>query len=369
MKLFTATVAAAPLLVVSHVGGDLQVVGWERPEITARADSDSLSLRQENDHVVASSKSDLIVYIPEGTALQITRVGGDADIRAVSGSIEIAQVSGDLQMRHVGQTRVSALGGDLSAHDCTGSFHAKSVGGVVSLRHMRGTVEVASQSDLYLREAEGDITAHTSADAALSLRPRPGQRIDVQAGGDILLRVPADVQAAFSLQGGNEEAIRVDLPGFEAVSGRIHAFTAGQPEGEIHLKASGEVIVTSREEAWHSVADFAPGQRESEAFVRPAGEVPQSLETASRRAKQEQRVQERVEAALRRATERMRSAERRAAHMGVSVSGWEAVPTDQRRAPAETMEAERLTILRMLQEKKISLQEADRLLSALEDSE
>ncbi len=239
MKPVTATVAAAPLLVVTSVGGDLQVVGWERPEITARADSDSLSLLLEDNHAVASSGSDLILYVPERTALHIKRVGGDADIRAVSGSIEITHVDGDLQMRHIGQTRVASLGGDLSAQDCAGSFQAESVGGVVSLRQMHGAVQVASQADLYLREAEGDITARAGADAALSLRPWPGQSIRIQAEGDILLRVPADVQAAFSLQGGSEEAIRVDLPGWEAASGSVHAFTAGQPDGDIHLKAYG----------------------------------------------------------------------------------------------------------------------------------
>lgn len=377
MKPLTATIAAAPLLVVTSVGGDLQVVGWERPEITARADSESLSLRLEDDHAVASSNSGLILYVPERTALHITRVGGDADIRAVSGSIEITHVGGDLQMRHIGQTRVASLGGDLSAQDCAGSFQAENVGGVVSLRQMRGAVQVTSQADFYLREAEGDITARVGADAALSLRPQPGQTIRVQAGGDILLRVPADVQATFSLQGGNEEAIRVDVPGLEVVSGSIHAFTAGQPGGDIHLKASGEVIVTSREEVWQPAADFSPWQRGAEPFVSPAENGFPNLQPASRRAmraalraqEQGQHVWERVEAAIRRAEERMRSAERRSAHLGISMIGWQGASPAESRFPAETMQAERLAILRMLQEKKISLEEADRLLAALEGSE
>ncbi len=102
------------------------------------------------------------------------------------------------------------------------------------------------------------------------------------------------------------------------------------------------------------------------AWRRPAAA---RMRAALRAREQGQRVRERVEAAIRRAEERMRSAERRSAHMGISMSGWEAASSADGRSPAETLEAERLAVLRMLQEKKISLQEADRLLAALEGSE
>ncbi|PWH13197.1 MAG: hypothetical protein DDG60_10940, partial [Anaerolineae bacterium] len=321
----------------------MQVVGWDRSEITARADSDSLTLTVEPGHARATSDSDLIVYIPSQTALQIHKVGGDADIRAVFGAIEIAQVGGDVQMRKTGPTRVIALGGDLSARDVAGHLVAEAVGGDVSLHHIGGDVRVETGADFYLREAEGNISAQVGADAALYLHPTAGQSVHIQAGGDILLRVPADVNARFTLQGSDEQDIRVDLPDVESAErSDLRQFVVGTSDCEIHLIAGGEVIVTSREEAWQSVADF---DRLGRAWWGSSGDwvetsrglqeqIAQQTEEITRRAMQaslraqahSERIQQRVEAAMRRAEEKMRSAERRSAHMGISMGKWGGAP-------------------------------------------
>ena len=76
---------------------------------------------------------------------------------------------------------------------------------------------------------------------------------------------------------------------------------------------------------------------------------------------------------MRRAEEKMRSAEQRSMHMGIKVGRFGAtlerpsMPPVPPRPPAEPVtDEERLTILKMLQDKKISLQDAEKLLSALE---
>ena len=66
----------------------------------------------------------------------------------------------------------------------------------------------------------------------------------------------------------------------------------------------------------------------------------------------------------------MRAAERRSVHMGVSVGRWGAKverPVAPPPPPSEPVsDEERLSILKMLQEKKISREEAEKLLAALE---
>jgi hypothetical protein len=91
---------------------------------------------------------------------------------------------------------------------------------------------------------------------------------------------------------------------------------------------------------------------------------------------QSDRVQRRVDTAMRRAEEKMRSAEHRSMHMGIKVGRFGAsierpgippIPPMPPRPPAEPVtDEERLTILKMLQEKKISLQDAEKLLAALD---
>ncbi|GAB4491419.1 MAG: hypothetical protein Fur0016_03760 [Anaerolineales bacterium] len=392
MRQTTLTVTGAATLEVTNVSGDLQIVGWDRPEITAKADGDTLTLMVDDDTARASSDSDLILYIPCETTLRIANVGGDADIRAVTGAIEISNVGGDLQMRNIGLTTVRSMGGDLSVRDCKGNFVAENVGGDASLHQIGGGVSISVGADLYLREVEGNISAQVSADAALYLRPKPGQLVSVQAASDILLRVPSKIDAEFTLQGCDDESIRVDLPGFEtAEPGMFHQFTVGTGKAKISLTAGDEVIVTSREDEWQSVADFDPLGREGSfapgEFPGISAEIQEKIsrkiEEATRRAmkasiraqEQSDRVQHRVDAAMRRAEEKMRSAERRTAHMGISVARWGVnfgAPKPPRppvppSPPSEPItDDERLTVLKMLQEKKISLQEAEKLLAALE---
>ncbi len=84
----------------------------------------------------------------------------------------------------------------------------------------------------------------------------------------------------------------------------------------------------------------------------------------------QERAQARTDAAIRRAEGKMRAHDRRMKSGGVIFRGAGVSPE----RPAGPMppadqpisDEERLTILRMLQEKKISLEDAEKLLSALE---
>jgi hypothetical protein len=396
MKQQTLPVNGPVTVIVEQVGGDLQVVGWERAEVTAKTDDNALQLVMEAEVMRTRSDGDLIIYLARDAALRILNVGGDADLRAVAGMIEITSVGGDLQMRNVGAVQIVSVGGDLSLRGCSGAFQARSVGGDASLHEIKGDVVLTVGADLYLRGPEGNVTARVGSDAALYLHPQPGKTVNVQAGSDILLRLPAKTDVELDLQGCDDESIRVDLPGVEPVQmGMSRAVVMGSGGAKIKAVAGAEVIVTSRNEEWENVAEFDPLGREG---LFAPGEFPglssdlherisRRVEAATRRAleasmrtqEQSDRVQRRVDTAMRRAEEKMRSAENRSMHMGIKVGRFGAtldrpsvppvppVPPFPPRPPVEPVtDQERLTILKMLQDKKISLQDAEKLLSALE---
>jgi len=227
----------------------------------------------------------------------------------------------------------------------------------------------------------------------LYLHPLPGTDVNVQAGSDVLLRLPAKANVELELQGCDDESIRVDLPGVDALEvGMVRKLVMGSGGARIKATAGAEVIVTSRNEEWENVAEFDPLGRDgpfspgefpglsSELHERISRRVEEAtrraLESSMRAQEQSDRVQHRVDAAMRRAEEKMRSAERRSMHMGIKVgrfgatierSGTPPVPPMPPRPPAEPVtDEERLTILKMLQEKKISLQDAEKLLAALD---
>ena len=242
-------------------------------------------------------------------------------------------------------------------------------------------------ADLYLRNLSGDVTARTGSDAILYLQPQASANINVQAGADILLRLPAEVDAELSLQGSSMESIRVDFPGVEpGEQGVTRQILLGTGSAKIKLTAGADLIVTSRADEWQSLADFDnsglddgfPGLPD-DFHDRIAQQVQEATQRAVRATEQAQRhtdrAQRRVDAAMRRAEEKMRAAERRSHFMGVaghSSMGRPFMPPPPAppappAAPSEPVsDEERLTVLKMLQEKKISLQDADKLLAALD---
>lgn len=396
MRQNTLPINGSITISVENVGGDLQIVGWERAEVTAKTDDNRLELAADGETIHASSDGDLILYVAREASVRILNVGGDADIRALAGSVEVTNVGGDLQMRNVGAVQIVSVGGDMSMRGCTGNFQANSVGGDASLHEIKGDVDVIVGADLYLRGAEGNVKARVGSDAALYLHPLPGTNVVVQAGSDVLLRLPTKANVELELQGCDDESIRVDLPGVEPVEmGMSRKMVMGSGGARIKATAGSEVIVTSRDEEWGNMAEFDPLGRDgpfapgefpglsSELHERISRRVEEAtrraLESSMRAQEQSDRVQRRVDAAMRRAEEKMRSAEQRSMHMGIKVGRYGVAvdrpgippippipPIGSRLQTEPVTDEERLTILKMLQEKKISLQDAEKLLAALD---
>jgi hypothetical protein len=390
MKQIVLPVNGNVLIQVDHVGGDLQIVGWERAEIIAKSDDDEQSLVNDGQTIHAHSNGDLILYVAREASLRILQVGGDADLRALIGSVEIQSIGGDLQMRNLGSINLKSVQGDLSLRGCSGDLLAEAVGGDASLHDIKGDVKITVSSDLYLRGSENNVLARVGSDAALYLKPRPDKHVEVTAGSDILLRLPSKADVELKLQGCDDESIRVDLPGVTPVEvGMYRTVVAGSGSATINLLAGAEVIVTSRDEEWDNVAEFDPLGRDgpfaagefpglsSELHERISRRVEQAtrraLEASMRAQEQTDRVHRRVDSAMRRAEEKMKTAEQRSKHMGIKVGRFggsydnprPSVPP-QRPASEPVTDDERLAILKMLQEKKISLQDAETLLAALE---
>ncbi len=366
---------------IESVEGDLQIIGWERPEITAKTDGRDLQFEQtENAAFTVSTTGDLILYLPPQTRVQAQSIGGDADLRALSAEVEMDAVEGDLQMRNVAAILVRSVGGDLSVRGCTGALTAEGVGGDASLHDVEGDLRLNVGADLYINNARGSISAQAGADAVLYITPAPGSITQVLAGSDILCRLPENANARLTLLGGEDDSVRVNLPGVVYMPGQ--PLTLGSGSASIHLQAESDISITSRREEWETMADFDPLGREAPFALGDLPGVPPDLnqriahQVSARVQEKTERIHRRVDEAVRRAEEKMRSSERRATHAGLSFGRWGVEfggapqPPRPPRPPAPptdpVTDEERLTILKMLQEKKISLADAEKLLTALE---
>lgn len=371
----TLQAGSASRVRITSVPGDLRVTGWDRDEISAKGDGDILDLVLGGDEITVTSDSDLIVSIPRRFALQIEDISGDADIRELPGGVMVGEIEGDLAIRMLGPVTINTVDGDmavresgpldlgdihsdLSVHGGKGSLQVKTIDGDVSLHDVQGDVNLQSiGGDLYARGVSGNLNTHVQGDAVIYLQPAEGRAVNVKAEGDILLHMSARASAALTLSAGSADDIRVEMPGVPKRDGtNPRSVLLGVGGAAIHLAAEGDVMVTSRESDWASAAEFDFGG---------SWPLPDDFSERINRTVQEatRRAGKRAEEAARRAEEQLRR-QQRGRRFAFNWTGGRNVPGVP--PVEEVSDEERMTILRMLQEKKISAEEAEKLLSALE---
>ncbi len=208
---------------------------------------------------------------------------------------------------------VERVGADLQVQGWDGA-DVQAVGDQVRIEKRAGSVAISCSGDLKLMAPR---SAHLSAGAV---------------GGDARLEnLTGNIE--LGLVGG--DAVLLNLSGPVQLNGMVG--------GDTHM----ENVSNIRMHAGNAPGGFDVGDR-----------VRRKVEQATRRAEEK----------MRRAEERIRDAESRSRHRPHVVFGWDSSSRSSTAEPARdsVTDEERMTILRMLQEKKITSEEADKLLAALE---
>jgi DUF4097 and DUF4098 domain-containing protein YvlB len=363
---------------------------------------------------VQQVSGDLLLRDLEGE-ITVNTAQGDLSIRGVSAQVTVQEIQGSLA--------ATRLSGALSAHLIHGDVQLiEAEGG--SLEQVNGTVHARSiASDLELGQVGEDITVrgilgtlklergdgslqahdlhngldvtHVAGDLSLRATPHAGQVYRAQAGGEIRARFPAETSARFDLK--SKSLVSARLPTLEKQEPNHVVGQAGTGEAEVILQADGDIWVQvgHHEEpvgAWQTMDTIsarieaeiaqhlgkmtvdAATQREIDNAIRRAeqelAQAQQNLERETQRAQERaRRAQEKAAQAARRAQERIA---RKSRSWGVTMDtgvGLFGPPIPRHYGepkPPHVSTEEQLAILKMLQENKISVKEAEELLKALE---
>jgi hypothetical protein len=297
--------------------------------------------------------------------------------------LDVDAINGDVSMRDVRDVVIGTIESDFSLRGAQGDVLVKSVGGDASLRDVDGSLTLDSVSDdLALRGVGGNLKVDVNDDVVVHLEPKPGQEYSVVAGDDILLVLPVDANATLTLHGDN---IDVDWPDIEADDSLIRVVTLGDGSAQIKLDAGGKLVVTSRVDAAEAAEEYGNfagmmfdwgnwGREMGEHWGNWGREMGEHWGNYGREVgeRMSRRAQETAERAARKAEAAGRRAERRVERKLRHTAGkrhnlkW-AFTQDAAGTKREPVsDEERMTILRMLAEKKITSEEAEKLLSALE---
>lgn len=358
------SIGKTPKITIEAIDGDLSVVGWEGEDILIKTDEDELTLQQNGEEVSFSCTDDVSLRIPRDASLMIDRIGGDMALRGVLGSIEIREIDNDLSMRDVGSVSIDTISADFSLRGAKGNLQVKSIGGDVSIRDVEGNIKLDSVADdLALRGARGNVKVNVGEDVVIYLEPKPDGAYSITAGDDILLVLKPNANVSLSMQG---DEIDVDWPGIDNqadITERV--LVLGDGSAKISLNAGGDIRVTNDADAGNSAEDFGNFAGMNFDWSGFGERISRQVEQATARAaKRAEEAARRVERHAERQSRRWRG------NLKVGRWNWEVgpkgIPTPPAPPSEPVAEEEQMTILKMLAEKRITAEQAEQLLNALE---
>jgi len=413
----TVNTSQAPEVIVEEVQGSLQVRGWENSSVEVKANVENLDLEEKDDVVRIRCQGNCSIRLPHDTSLQVEKVHGEASFKLLEDTLAIQQVNGPLNLRNVADTRVEKVSGNLIAKHVVGDLSVENVAGNVKIRDIEGHCLLEEVSgNLDLREVDGGVSAQVSGNARLRLNLIAGEQYQVSAKGNLHCRIPEDAGVHIKLNSASQ-VIKINLPNqTKNYQGEEYELMLGDGSIPMQISADGMIFLSGGEESDRQTTDEDEIEF-GEAFQEMAGalnqqftqqvqaeinamtrklnqelsalvsgaetaglseeqtdEIVRSAKEAGERAatraqermrRAQEKLQRKLESNRRRSELRAKAAEKRAQARGQGASNFE-WPWSQTEQQESVSEEERLMILRMLEQKKISLEEAEELLDALE---
>jgi len=401
-----------PVIHLKAYGG-VQIRGVDGVEVDCEIDAPQLvTMVEEDGHVYITVNSSCNLSLPADSYIQIEKGMGSIEIQHIKNKIDIEKALGNLVLSDISEAVIGKVGGNFAVRNASGAvsvekvggnivvtdagaFHCEKIGGSCvtkniagdfSLEKAGGGLKAQSIGGLtQVLKLGGDATAkqitlngdlHAGGDLQLVDFQLGRKRVDLRAGGDIQL----EIGDAFSDTGfefhsrGKKIQVRVNADDL-FIENDSYDYQIGTPDKHLEVTAGGDISLTGVQQPDEDVVGDVSDHFgfEESAFS--------------------EMIRERIESATRRAEAKIKTAEIRLEqmkeHMGKvgdldinvdfgdlgnlgipksTFSGVPPVPPVSRPAGKKgATNEERLMILKMLQDKKITVDEAEKLFKALEN--
>ena len=424
----TVETSGSPHVVVTEALRDLivRVSDEEQVSLRLRGSGEHATLEQEDDKVTVSVHSDCFLTCPTDTTLTIESVQGTLKVRGIQGTVTVDQVYGEGSFDFTGPTKIEKVFGNLDAHDIVGDLEVKTVmgnarvrridgatslesisgnlragglGGAVSVKEIGGNCRIRDvESPLTLGRLSGNLRANgligglEAEKIGGSVRLGPpfsaGATYRLITDGNLRVYIPENSNLDISLQASGRINSRVPGLEFEGQEGGMKS-VLGTGEATLEANVGGNITLRPVDLAEETGEEF---ELEIEADLEGLGaaieariaeamtEVETRLDESLGRIDSD-RIRRRVEYATDQAlratelaTERAhreaeRAAERARLRAERAERRWQRVsgkPKHKPKARPQISDDERLRVLKMVEEGKITPEQAAELLAALE---
>ncbi|HEY69534.1 MAG TPA: DUF4097 domain-containing protein [Anaerolineae bacterium] len=354
---------------ITTIGGDLRLTGREGAQLEAHAPVEGkLSVVKKNEHVEVNCRSGCLVFLPSDAVVEVDAIGGDFRTIGLNGDLTLGTVGGNCSLRRVGKVTIDRIGGDLDARKLSGDLSLTSAGGDGIVSKVEGSVKIVTLGgDITLQRVEGDVEVGVGGDASVRLAPKKDGHAVVSAGGDLTCRLPEDASAKITVQAGGD----LRISGVQEVESKEKGreVRLGSGEAEIDLQAGGDLWLRTGSETYTDI-DLGLGESITAGIEASMADMEARFDALGRDFSKfdsdriGERVRRAVSRSMRKAEKARKLAERRAKqhhrerHISFGIGDYGG--RDQ------VSEEERMSILRMLEQGKINIEEAESLLRALE---
>lgn len=359
--------------VMVKCSADLSVEGSEESTLIVIVDQgDSLRMREENGVYRIVSDTDCRLILPDTAMVTVEKTGGDGQLKNLKSRVVIGKIGGDLKLDSINGASVESVGGDCHIYAATGAVELARIGGSLTADGGQSIIAGSVGGDARLFNYSGKVEVTAGDEVSIQMSEANVPEIRVRSGSDIELFLPENANCQLDLKSGGEE-IKVHAGGQEVeLEGREFSVPLGSGGATVSLTAGDSITVTDREKAtWNdhdSIWDedhwkdfgFDISRKVREGLKVAGSSMDMAIKQAEKATKLAGREVERV---FRDLNDKGYSTVPHGKVVGFSMGETQPAAAASKAGPSDE---ERMLVLKMLQEKKISVEEAEKLLNALD---
>jgi hypothetical protein len=359
--------------VLVKCSSDLSVEGNEESTLVVIVDQgDSLRMREENGVYRIQSETDCRLLLPTTAMVTVEKTGGDGQLKNLKSRVVIGKIGGDLKLDSINGASVESIGGDCHIYAAVGAVELARLGGSLTADGGESLLASGVGGDAHIYNFTGKIEVTAGDEVSIQLSQTNVPEIRVRSGSEIELYLPENANCQLDLKSGGE-SITVHAGGQEVeLEGREFSVPLGSGGAMVSLTAGDSIKVTDREKSTYNDHDsvwdddhwknfgFDIGRKVREGLRIAGDSVDMAIKQAEKAGKLAGREVERVFRDL--DENRYRPGPRNNV-VGFSMNE---APTAAAAAKVGPSDEERMLVLKMLQDKKITVEEAEKLLNALD---
>jgi DUF4097 and DUF4098 domain-containing protein YvlB len=196
---------------ISNVSGRIEVIGWDRAEVSVRGELDEgverVDVTSEHGRTIVKvvlphtghhGDAELRVKVPKESEVNVSAVSAEVTTSGVLGEQRLNAVSGDITAEFAGDLEVKTVSGEvrLKGHGQPARLHVSSVSGDVRLEHGAGDLEAGTVSGSLVVSLDSTKSVRartTSGDLHFEGKLARGADFDATSvSGDLNVRASAD---------------------------------------------------------------------------------------------------------------------------------------------------------------------------------